>query len=107
MSANNWFTRFPPSDASLKACNEVVASWKEANNINTNLEEPTWKLAARVNSWIGPRSVQAGVIDIIGARIKISEDLLIQLAEQLTRRLLADDILGKREVMKPVERPVV
>ena len=101
--ANGWFSRFHPSDAALTACKEVVDAWKQKHGFHTNLEEPTWKLAARVKSWIGPKSVSAGVGDVIGGLLgheRVPEGALEQLGEQLTRRLLADGLLGQRTDIK-------
>lgn len=108
--ANGWYTRFPPSDEALQACQEVVGAWKKTHGINANLDEPTWKLAARVKSWVGPRSVAAGVEDVIGGRIghmEIPEGALEQLGEHLARRLLTDGLLGARPDPKQAQaKPV-
>lgn len=105
---NAWFTRFPPSDAALEACQQSVNDWKEEIGVELNLEETTWKLAARVNSWIGPKSVEAGVKDLIEPKIKglnIPEDSLVRLSDVLARRLLAEELLGRPVTAKAVQRP--
>jgi hypothetical protein len=109
MTADGWFTRFPPSDAVLAACNDVVSQWRETHGVRVNLEEATWKLAARVNSWLGPKSVQAGVGDVIGGRLggeELPDGALDQLGERLARRLLEEGLLGRREVPKPAVKPL-
>lgn len=105
--SNDWFTRFPPSDKALEACKEVVAEWKNDMGVSMNLEEITWKIAARVNSWIGPKSVEAGVKDLIGGwwTANWPERAVDVLAERLTRRLLAEELLGRPVLTRALQRP--
>lgn len=107
MSSSNWFTRFPPSDRALLACREVVEQWKKDMGVELNLEETTWKLAARVNSWLGPRSVEAGVMDLMGGKPfgNLPEGAMALLIERMTRRLLTDELLGKPVLTRAQERP--
>lgn len=107
MSSSNWFTRFPPSDKALLACREVVERWKEEMGVKLNLDETTWKLAARVNSWLGPRSVEAGVMDLMGGKPfgELPEGAMTLLIERMTRRLLADELLGRPVLARAQQRP--
>lgn len=92
-------SRFPPSDAALNACTEVVQKWASEHGIESSLEEPIHILASRVNSWIEPRSVFAGVDDVMGIYMVESPDkeknkeILTDLGNLLSLRLAEDNLL--------------
>lgn len=105
---NTWFTRFPPSQAALEICQQSVQEWQKELDILLDLEETTWKMAARVNSWIGPKSVEAGVRDLVGPKVRtldIPDQALTNLSDNMARRLLEKDLLGRPIKAKAVQRP--
>lgn len=94
--------RFPPSEQAVLACEEIVASWQKEHELNVNLEKETYILASRTRSWLTPRSVVAGVSDVLSPAFRnqeLPEGSLLQLGENLAKRLLTEDLLGpvKRE----------
>ena len=108
MSNTGWFTRFPPSDAALLACQETISTWTQEQEIDLNLEETIWKLAARVNSWLSPASVKAGVLDLLGARLRnanVPAEQIDILSDRLARRLLTEGLLGRPVIARAQSRP--
>lgn len=86
--------KFAPSAAAVSACLAVVNDWKEEHQVESNLEEATHVLASRVNSWVTPQSVSAGVQDVlVGVLPPQFKDAIVQLGDRLGKRLMADGLL--------------
>ena len=71
--------RFPPSEQAVLACEEIDASWQKEHELNVNLEKDVLSPAFRNQ--------------------ELPEGSLLQLGENLAKRLLTEDLLGpvKRE----------
>lgn len=61
--------KFAPTDEAQKICTDAIKDWASQHNITENLDEQSYRLASRVSSWISPRSVIAGVQDILSAHL--------------------------------------
>jgi len=90
-----------PVDAKITSahdvCREVVDLWRATRYPDTLFEEETRMAAGRVNSWISPASVSAGVMDIFSAARSnadaMSKDAINELAAMLGKRLFDEGLL--------------
>lgn len=88
--------KFAPSLTSIAICKEIIEAWKEEHGIEVALEEQAMQLASRVNTWVAPRSVLAGVTDVVTPHITGREDreaVIEQLGNRLGQRLMDDGLL--------------
>jgi len=102
--------RGAPNTDALTACQLVVREWKDKHNISMNLDDAAWTLASRARSWIGPKSVAAGVDDIMGAlrrEMKVNQEAILELGEHLARRLVTEGLIGiRKEVPVAPAKPI-
>lgn len=87
--------KFTPSDIVIIACFDSLKKWQEEFKVDGNFNEPVSKLAMRVTSWVGPRSVSAGVEDLMGPYVRKEDyEKLIHFSDLLSKRLIDGGLLG-------------
>lgn len=87
-------SRVRPS--SFDICEEVVLDWKKTHALTSNFEEETLRVAQRVNTWISPLSVAAGVMDIFSACQgvpRLSKETIQDLGDKMGIRLREEGLL--------------
>ncbi len=88
-----------PFEKALEIISEEMSKWKEIHFKDVDFQEQERVLAARTGSWIAPRSVIAGVTDIMSAialtdGTRITPAQIEQLGNNIAKQLLENGLLN-------------
>ena len=89
-------SRFAPSASARTACEEVLSVWQADHYPDRKFAEELEILACRVNSWVAPSSVLAGVKDVMWSALPgdpETREKIDLLGNKLAHRLNEDGLL--------------